>query len=242
VGELTSPSDLLRNHARDPERSLDDAVWLIEHMCEHLGLADLANVDLLDWGCGMRFAQAFLNRGVPVGHYVGVDAAGPIIGYLQQHVSDPRFEFVYVNIEHGRYNPSGAPLSSLVIPELEGRQFDQICLFSVFTHLSPPDFEGLLRLLRRLVTPAGRLFFSLFINERTEGGHGYADRASAGLPEPPMKIAAPDYIDADPSRPLWVALYSRRHARSLIERSGWRILEISPPTRQIQHHVVCSPA
>lgn len=247
MAELEIPPDLHRNHERDRAAGLDDAVWLIDHMCEHVGVADLSDVDLLDWGCGTRFTQAFLSRGVPIGHYVGVDTAQRVIESLAEQVSDPRFEFVYVDVLNERYNPDGQPLSELSVPELEGRHFDLIGLFSVFTHLAPHDFEALLRLLRRFTTPESRLFFSLFINERTEGGHGYSDQASAGLRKtdagpPKMRIAPPDFVDADPSRPLWAALYSRRHARDLIERNGWEIVEIAPPLERIQHHVVCRPA
>ena len=52
MAELEMPPDLYRNHERDPAAALDDAVWLIHHMCEHVGVPDLSDVHLLDWGCG----------------------------------------------------------------------------------------------------------------------------------------------------------------------------------------------
>jgi len=44
-------------------------------------------------------------------------------------------------------------LSELTVPEIEGRRFDLICLFSVFTHMVPDDYIAMLRLLRRFVKP-----------------------------------------------------------------------------------------
>jgi len=42
-------------------------------------------------------SQAFLNRAVPIKRYVGVDAYGGMIDYLQANVADPRLEYVHVN-------------------------------------------------------------------------------------------------------------------------------------------------
>ena len=112
----------------------------------------------------------------------------------------------------------------------------------------------MLRLLRRFVKPDGRLFYTLFINEATEGGHGYIDRLTEWLDvavstDPMLKEALaargadrepPDYVDTNPNDPLWVALYSRRHALELIEGTGWRVLEVAPPDVHLQHHIVCA--
>ena len=254
MDELVVPSELCRNLVRDPVAALDAAVWLIDHMCEHIGVTDLGGIDVLDFGCGVRFTQAFLNRGVPIKHYVGVDVSHPVIDFLQSNVSDPRFEFCHLDAHNELYNPTGQPLSKLTVPEIEGRQFDLICLFSVFTHLEPSDYAAMLRLLRRFVKPDGRLFYTLFINERTDGGHGYVDRLGAAVAasqDPSVKerlVSAiakregvPDFSDADPREPLLVALYSRPHALELIDDTGWELLDVFPPDVHLQHHIVCAP-
>ena len=61
------------------------------------------------------------------------------------------------------------------------RTFDVIWLFSVFTHLAPHDYVTMLRLLRRYIRPDGRLIYTLFIDELTDGGHGFIDRVERGL-------------------------------------------------------------
>jgi hypothetical protein len=46
-----------------------------------------------------------------------------------------------------------------------------ICLYSVFTHLSPADYVTMLKILRRYVRPEGRLV-PLFVDELTDDGLG----------------------------------------------------------------------
>ena len=260
MDELVVPSELCRNAVGDPVAVVDAAVELISHMCAHVGVPDLGALDVLDFGCGVRFTQAFVNRGVPVGRYTGVDVSPAVIEFLRSSVADARFEYFHLDAQNDLYNPEGQPLASLTVPELEGRRFDLICLFSVFTHLAPPDYAAMLRLLRRFVKPDGRLFFTLFVNERTDGGYGYVDRIGAALeaalhdtgnddqvrervlaaPET-HRVDVPDFRDADPRTPLLVALYSRTHALELIEGTGWEVVDVSPPGLLLQHHITCAP-
>jgi SAM-dependent methyltransferase len=254
VDELVVPSELCRNKIRDPEAVVDAAVWLLGHMSDHIGAPDLAGLDVLDFGCGVRFTQAFLNRGVPIKHYVGVDVSRTVIDFLRSNVSDPRFEFFHLDARNDRYNPTGQSFSEMTVPEIEGRRFDLICLFSVFTHLAPADYVAMLRLLRRFVRPDGRLFYTLFINERTTGGHGWVDHWSKTISpsdDPRLQEAVasrvanagepPDFHDAFPNDILRAALYSRRHAIELIDGTGWEPLSVSPPDIHLQHHIVCAP-
>ncbi len=254
MDDLVAPSELCRNRIGDPGVVVDDAVWLIEHMCEHLEASDLGELDVLDFGCGVRFTQALVNRGLPIKHYVGVDVSADVIDFLGANVADPRFEYFHLDAHNALYNPTGQPLAGLTVPGIEGRQFDVICLFSVFTHLAPEDYVAMLRLLRRYVRPGGRLFYTLFVNELTEAGHGHADAISRALakcedPQVMAELAAaiendetsPDFRDADPENPMMIALYSRRYATDLIKGSGWDLLSLSPPDRRLQHHILCAP-
>jgi len=245
------PGKLRRNRERDATAALDAAVWLIDHMSSHIGAEDLGALDVLDVGCGFRFTKAFVERGVPIGHYVGVDAAQEVIDFLRDNVDDARLEFVHLNAHNALYNPTGVPLSELTIPELQGRTFDLICLFSVFTHLAPHDYVAMLKLLRQYAKPETRLFFTVFIDELTEGGFGYMDRVHRAIAEQPDLVAGNaaetppepvDFADLDPARPLHVAMYSRPYALELIDGTGWRVLDVAPPDRHLQHHIVCAPA
>jgi SAM-dependent methyltransferase len=255
--ELHVPPEFRRNYAIDDEEAtIDAAVWLIAHMCEHIGVPDLGATDVLDFGCGVRFTQAFLNHRIPIKRYVGVDAYLEMIEFLRVNVADPRFEFVHVNAHNALYNPTGETMSEQTSLPIDGRQFDLLCLFSVFTHLAPHDYVSMLKLLRRFVKPTGRLFYTLFINEETAGGHGLVDglgRRLRASTDPKVKEAMweslrsaprdgpPAFQDLDPSRPLLYALYSREHALELIEGTGWEVLSVSPPDVHVAHHIVCAP-
>jgi SAM-dependent methyltransferase len=245
--ELRVPLKFRRGALKlDEEESIDSAVSLINHMCAKVGLEDLRDTEVLDFGCGVKFTQAFLNRSLPVKKYVGVDVYRELIEFLAANVDDPRFEYRHIDAHNALYNPGGRPLADATVP-LDGRTFDLICLFSVFTHLAPPDYQTMLKLLRRHVRDDGRLFYTLYVNERTAGGHGLIDTWVQGL-SPELKEslegaggAKQPFCDLDPSRPLLHAVYTEEYARELVAGTGWEVLSLSPPDVHIQHHIVCVP-
>jgi SAM-dependent methyltransferase len=247
--KLHVPQRLRRGAELREEASIDEAAWLIEHMCQHLGLEDLATSDVLDFGCGVKFTQALINRELPVRRYVGVDVNSEVIDYLSANVVDPRFDFHRLNAHNELYNPEGEPLSEDMTLPIPSESFDVICLFSVFTHLAPHDYRAMLRLLRRFARPSALLFYTLFINEPTPAGHGLIDflarRASeAGVDRPTTEDqgtpGVPDFVDMNPRDPLRWAVYSPTYALELIEGTGWHVESVSPPDVKLQHHVVCS--
>ena len=226
---------------------MDQAEWLIDHMCMHLGLANLGDSDVLDFGCGVKFTQALINRSLPIRRYVGVDVEREVIDYLQAHVDDARFEYHLLDAHNELYNPDGVPLSAEMPMPIEGQTFDVICLFSVFTHLAPHDYRAMLQLLHRFAKPNAHLFYTLFINELTDNGHGLIDslasKAGAALARPVLEAddpPVPDFVDMNPSDPLRWAVYSRQHALELIDGTGWQVESVSPPDIHLQHHIVCT--
>jgi SAM-dependent methyltransferase len=244
---LHVPYALRRGAEKSEESSIDEGVWLIEHMCSHLGVADLGQCDVLDFGCGVKFTQAFINRRLPIRRYVGVDVDREVIEFLETSVDDERFEFHRLDAHNALYNPDGEVLSEHMRMPIDG-QFDVICLFSVFTHLAPHDYVAMLRLLRRFVKPAGQLFFTLFVNERTESGLGLIDSFSAMLERPESGVdfsTSPsepeDFSDLNPQDPLRWAVYSRKHALELVDGTGWNVEGLFPPDAHLQHHMVCRP-
>jgi hypothetical protein len=51
--------------------SADTGLWLLRYMCERIGVPSLAGLDVLDFGCGSRFAEAILAHDIPLRSYVG---------------------------------------------------------------------------------------------------------------------------------------------------------------------------
>jgi SAM-dependent methyltransferase len=260
-GLLHVPDEFCRNAGtaedlRNETRSLDNAVWLIDHMSAHLGVRDLEGLDVLDFGCGVRFAQAIVNRRLPIRRYVGVDVYREMLEFLAANITDPRLEFAHLDAHNALYNTTGRPLDDVAATLAIAGEFDVLCMFSVVTHLAPHDYVSVLRLLRRFVRPGGHLFFTLFIDEETSGGHGLIDNFNRALREstdPSVgqeiarriessgNAALPGFRDLDPAKPLLYALYTREHALELIEGTGWEVAGVFPPDLHLQHHIVCTP-
>lgn len=239
----------------DADASIASAAWLIDYMCKKVGIEDLSETSLLDYGCGVKFTQALLELDLPVRRYVGIDVYAEMIDFLTENVDDPRFEYHAIDTHNELYNPEGAPLTEATELPVGDDRFGLICLFSVFTHLAPHDYSALLKVLRRYVEPTGRLFFTLYIDEKTEGGHGLMDMFARAFArqaaERSEQIAEAQkagagrrietFRDLDPKEPLKWAVYSRSHALELIEDTGWEVLSLSPPQEYLQHHIVCAP-
>jgi SAM-dependent methyltransferase len=254
--ELQVPPRFRKTATTNKEQPVESALWLLRHMADHLGLADLGDTEMLDYGCGVKFTEAFINHAVPVKRYAGVDVDREMIEFLRANVSDPRFEYFHIDAHNELYNPGGEVLTGETKLPIDGRTFDLICLFSVFTHLAPHDYSTVLKLMRRYVKPDGRLFYTVFIDELTEGRHGLMDKWADALrgdvseemadylarsPELGRPGAIETFKDLHPSNPLQWAVYSDRYARELTEDAGWEVIDLSTPDRYIQHHFVCAP-
>lgn len=250
---LEIPRKYNRSGYRNVERTTESALFLISYMCDLLGVSDLTDHDVLDVGCGTKFTEAFVNHQIAIKSYVGVDVYGEMIQFLRENVTDPRFEYFHINVRNELYNPDAPPMTDTTDLGVGGRTFDVIWLFSVFTHLAPDDYRTMLKTLRRYIRPKGRLIYTLFIDELTEGGYGYIDQMNRGLSEhlatgaidanhEPWVHEVRPFVDVDPEHPLRCALYSRDHAIELIEGTGWRPLELLPPNEFAQHHFLCAPA
>jgi SAM-dependent methyltransferase len=237
--ELRVPDALRRGARKDEDESIASAVTAIAHMCADLDLDDLSASRVLDVGCGVKFTQAFLNEGVPIGSYTGLDVYREMIDFLIKSVDDQRFEYHAIDVYNARYNPSGTPLSSATRLPVEERAFDVICLFSVFTHLDPDDARAMLEVLRRHIAPGGRLFFTIYLDEATREGHGLLDAFVRQLgPDAAGGVAT--FRDFDPDRPLFWAVYAEQYARDLIAETGWHVAYLGRPTPEMQHHFVCT--
>lgn len=254
--EIRAPVRFVRGVAQGEDGATESALWLIDHICSHLDLEDLANTEMLDVGCGVKFTEAFINRSLPIRRYVGVDVYEDMIMWLREVVEDERFEYFCLDARNERYNPGGQPLSDAMDLPIDGRTFDLITLFSVFTHMEPPDYRAMLKVLRRYARPTTRLLYSLYVDELTDDGHGLMDTFATWVSdnEESLTRVISDHVDPatgarqvvpfkdlDPTRPLLWAIYSESYARELIQGTGWTVLSLSPPGKYIQHHFLCAP-
>jgi len=195
--------------------------WLLNYMCERLGIPDLRDCAVLDFGCGSRFADAIVNRQIPVKSYVGIDSDKEMIDFLSAHVLDPRLSFFHFNARNPIYNPMGDPMTKETALPIGERSFDVICMFSVITHQLPADAETIFTILRRYIKPSGRLFFSADLQE---GEFGYAE--------------------SEPGAPTALSLYTPTLLRGLLERTDWAIVSREgkdPRGLPILDSLVCAP-
>jgi hypothetical protein len=213
-------------------------------LCDVAGAGDLGEKAILHYGCGAKMSKFFLESDVAVKRYVGIDSSSELVAFLQSTVVDERFEYHHVNIYNEMYNREGSRLADVGNLPVRDQLFDVICLFSVFTHLAPHDYKPLLRLLRPHASENTRLVYTLFLNERTTGGHAMMDKWGPVIEEYgdiPADTLVPDFVDFFPDKPLRAAVYSRSYAMELVKDTGWHVEEVRDPTLYIQHAFICSP-
>ena len=253
---LPIPPRLQRGAHATREKWLESGRFAVDLLCRVLGRRDLSGVELLDVGCGTKVVKTLLDNSLPIGRYVGIDASSEVIEWLNDKVSDPRFEFHHLDAHNAMYNPEGTDLASFELLPVGPRHFDLICLFSVFTHLAPHDYVAMLRLLRRHAKPDARLLFSLFLRDPehtapnaqavAEGLKGddreVRQRTRAALAQAlAHRAEGSRFTDEVPGRPLEIARYERDYALELVAGTGWEVLELHAPERFIQHYMLCSP-
>src|SRR4051794_10979681 len=110
---LTVPDWLSRNSATvralmSPE---DSGALLLESMRQRLGLPSYDDVSVLDFGCGVRFTQAIINRDLRLHRYVGVDVSVEVIDWLRAHVVHPRIAHHLVAFRSPLFTPDAPPIT-----------------------------------------------------------------------------------------------------------------------------------
>lgn len=222
-GHLEVPPHLQRNSAKVLAAGVEETgQLLIDLAMSRMGLASLASSDILDVGCGVRFTQTIINRGIAIGSYTGVEVHRPIVDFLKSEVEarDGRFRFIHWDVYNALFSPGDSPrLQSIEEPPAAGT-FDAIWLFSVFTHLDEQDAEAMLRLVRRSIRPHGTLLFTAFIDPDLDG-----------------------FEDRRPESPLSFAFFGRTTMERLIASTGWVLRSFHEGGSEpfIQPCFVCSP-
>jgi hypothetical protein len=64
---------------------------LIRYICERIGIRDPSSLDILDFECGIRYADTIVNRHVQLKTYVGIDVLKPLIDPFWS--DDPRVQW-----------------------------------------------------------------------------------------------------------------------------------------------------
>ncbi|MFP5240492.1 MAG: methyltransferase domain-containing protein [Acidobacteriota bacterium] len=179
---------------------------LLYHLAARTGIP-LEQMDLLDYGCGSRFADAIVNLDIPIKSYTGVDVKADMVEFLDANVRDERLSFHYMDAFSYVYNKAAPPLDiDSTLPEaLSGRRFGVISMFSVLTHQTPENALYILTMLRRYVADAGMLFFTANI----EGSIEF-------------------YAEKNRNVPTGASMYSLELLAKLLRMAGWRVSSLLP--------------
>jgi SAM-dependent methyltransferase len=200
----------------------DIGVQLLGYLCQRLGLESLEGLDLLDFGCGTRFADSLMNRHVKLRSYTGIDIDPAMVRWLAINATDPRLEFHLFDAYNAAYHPTGKPMTVDTVLPVGGRTFDVMCMLSVITHQAPDDARAIFAMLRRHVRRDGKLFFSAFLDDEM----------------------AQDYREGEPEHPTLYSFYSPDYLRRLLAETGWRVASLEPGHDElpIVNSFYCVPA
>ncbi|HEV2805872.1 MAG TPA: class I SAM-dependent methyltransferase [Chthoniobacterales bacterium] len=193
---------------------------LLNTLARRLGRQNLAGLNILDVGCGVRLTQTIVNLEIPIGSYTGIEVNAAIVDWLTENVAahDDRFKFVQWNVRHAYYNnvstaPPMSNFESLPVPGV----FDVITAFSVFTHLDPEGSRQLLHLMRKSLRPSGRLFFSALCYD----------------------LSVETFGQGEPDIPLAEAKYSRDYIAELLALEGFELISHEKPSFFIADSFLC---
>lgn len=203
----------------DERKSIESAVNNIKRIATLTELNDWSNLNILDYGCGVKFTQALLQHNIKVQNYVGMDVFKEMIQYLNGNVKRQNFHYYSVPFRNERYNKSGTEFFSNIGLPGNFKTYDLIILQSVFTHFNPNDFLTLLHVLKKYTTKDTRMVFTCFIDNNMEH----------------------DYLDTVPDKPLLKAFYKESFIRSMLEESNWKVISLNPPSFQMAYQFTCEP-
>ena len=208
---------------KDEPKSVAQGVNMLARISQ---VRPIEGARILDFGCGVKTAQALFQLENPHQLYVGLDVYREMIEFLQTRLSDyPSYKFASVPFQNDMYNQHGEPMRPDSSLPIDDKDFDLMFMFSVITHMQPDDTAATLSILRRYAAADCRLFFWAFASDDHKD----------------------EFRDIDPEHPLRHAVYRKGFLDQLIQDSGWRIAEarlgkVRQKWFQRQTHYVCAPA
>ena len=186
---------------------VQSAVEEAERLRDVLGLGPASR--LLEVGCGPgRIAIGLLYASVPVGRYDGIDVDRRCIKGCRKFISrsHPEYHFWHVDAKHERYNPDGSEMSAAFSLPFDSGVFDIIYLYGLFTNLNENDVRIYTREFRRLLSPAGKMFLTAFVEEGV----------------PPVTVNPENYV-VKCQGPLHIVRYEKGHLFSIFESCGFEV-------------------
>ncbi len=216
------PSSLRKGSLQRVEAdSVKSGKVILEHIKARMGNINYEDIDILDYGCGVKFTQSIIQFGIKVKSYTGIDLDNDMIDYLSREVEAPNMSYYEVNFQNDMYNPGEDVKMNSETSLPTNKKFDLMICQSVFTHLDKDDFENLLVILRKNTKVDTNLFFTCFIDN----------------------IMKDNWKDANPKNPLVRIFYKEEYVRSILDKTGWDIVSYNRRSRQflVGDNFLCKP-
>jgi len=224
IEELTLrvPTKLLKGiyaKRHGQKESILTALEAFKYIAGLLEITDYSNMDILDYGCGVKFSQAILQFDIPVKSYTGIDIDADMIAFLQDNVQRTNMEYYPVSFYNALYNTTGDKMTADYLLPFGDRLFDLVTMQSVMTHFNPNDFEVCLKMLKKYLKPNGKIFFTCILARRQEE----------------------DFKDLT-DKPLQRASFREDYALELIEKAGFNvdIYKRRKTHKFFPEHIICS--
>jgi SAM-dependent methyltransferase len=139
------------------ERALEQRRANQVALLQHWGF--LPSSRLLEIGCGvgwLAYDLAFLLD--DTGSYAGFDVSRKAVRWLTENFAPrlPNFRFDAVDVLNARYRPKGQSRPESFRFPYADDEFDLVCAFGVFMHMSLPGVDNYLREVARVLQPGKR--------------------------------------------------------------------------------------
>lgn len=205
--KLNVPLNLRKGTAKNNQKgSIQTAITGLEFILEKTKSKKLEELNILDYGCGVKYTQAFIENDIYPKTYTGVDVDQNMISFLQKNVNRESFTYRKLPFHNDMYNENGIKMQKDADLKIGNKKFDLIISLSVFTHLNKQDAQILLHIIKRYLAPKGKFFFTIFINDNME------------------KL----YKDAVKDKPMAKTVFKSQFINKAIENAGLEIVDVLP--------------
>ncbi len=184
------------------------------------GLYDRSGL-ILDLGCGYgRLAYALCDSGF-AGTYIGYDIKAGAIEWLNENFTTtcPRYQFVHIDVQNDRYNPSGREQATAFSLPPPPRPPTLILLLSVFTHMYGEAVAQYLRALAQVMDRHSLAYATFFLVNAEQQALENEGRTKWSFPH----VISKDCRCHSAENPLWVVAFTDEWVDRAIAAAGLKI-------------------
>lgn len=165
---------------------------------------------VLDVGCGQGRLPIGILRVIGEIDYTGIDIDKKSIDWCKQYIeqNNSSFKFKHLNLYNERYNKNGIKIDDSFRFDIAPKSVDIVYLFSVFSHTTEEDMQVYLKEFGRILDDGGKIFFTTFVEE-----------------DVPNISINPENYRLKCAGPLHVVRYNKEYLFSLLDESGYFVLE-----------------